>query len=749
MFLLYQIDNNSYSNAYMLWYMRERPTAQIHNDLVSISEKDEALLLPEDIRKEILLENEKVRKARQDYEFSCDKMTIPIYHDDKFENMTGDKTKTLTDLVKYLAEQKKVSDLSLFRIRWYYPAKKVLGAPLTQEEMNKPIKEVMYDDQARLQALFIEERKPDTEFLQYNKDDVMIRISLPIQHGFTSPLVFFIPKTIDLKGFKLSIEKRFNIKTTAQVILFRICNPYNNVVSHVQLFGDDKILLQDFPGFEAGDVLYVGHVDTAHPMSPLEALELQYSLGMLKLRIPASYFGSKDDIVQDVSYFRKDTFGVLKQQLSSMLNDDPNNFKIQTDADDKAYVFDTDSYLSELVNGQTVYVNKGQQLSKNQYNVTFYLYHPKLPKPVSPPAAEDTKNPPESDRQISRPAAGSIYHTRHRSLDSSAAESEEAAEGLLGPLFEHGTTVHYGTVTTYYRGRSNPQERVQFEFDEDPMFDSHASESKLFENLFTMAVKKETTVAELKQMVLAKLKEQHPDKFTSLFEAQIRIRERVHGKFFPGKILTDSQTPLLAIASSSPNREVVVERIEKSEKISDDNMSIRVAQFSPSKWQLGKSEEVIVHRDMTILQLMRLLAQKFNIPESQVEICKVPFQLQYQLKYTSTFSTLVWQQQDLSAVITKQPWFLKDGELVLVKDGSEIDYFTLQARQQATTTTTTADSDVAMRDADSVIALGYSKTSLTSSQQQQQSGKRKFEGIRFYTEEESKKEETKKTEETK
>jgi hypothetical protein len=628
------------------------------------------------------------------------------------------RKKTVAELTQHVIntvfkDKKDMISLTNARLRKYDAVRRIPGEPLFNNDQK--LEDV---DLRKEKKLILEIKKDDEMFHEYQPDKTFLVRVVKYDKSFQPEVEVDVPLNATLGQFKSELEKLFDIPANRQRIVTKV---FTNVFQQEKILsGESKELKKDLK-VQPGDTLYVekseGDVNDPNDSGVMKELEHQkYTMTIryqidrsLKVTLAPDVKQDYDKVINTID--RRRTIGDLKDLISSQIGISVDNFKLSKGPDDSAYTFnDTDEKLLQLVDGCTVYVKSGKQMSKQQFNVTFYFHEEKKKSAASLNKSKNngydswTCNPssmddgsPHNYNLRSRGMMDVDYHLPHMHM----APHQR-------PVIDEPDSVHYGAAADSSWTRTErivPPKRVKFE-DEDE--DDHwkwswsNSTNQSFKKLFDTVLPKNTTVREVKQMLIEKAISEKSDLVSSdTTTHNIRLREKLHGRNYPGKILLDDDNPYEALASSVtssvPNREIIIQKVANPEPITPDDMVIRIAQFRPSKWQLSRREEIIINKNMTIAELkQRIINIKFfsqsamdidNVDETQevtadvIDIVKIPYQMAYQLKNNEFMMKLNWQDNKPDQIVTKAPWFLDDGDLVLFKVATEVDWFTLNDKQ--------------------------------------------------------------------
>jgi len=139
-----------------------------------------------------------------------------------------------------------------------------------------------------------------------------------------------------------------------------------------------------------------------------------------------------------------------------------------------------------------------------------------------------------------------------------------------------------------------------------------------------------------------------------------------------GKILFNSKTLKASVTALRDGTHVIIQQLSSPETLSENQIILNLQRWFPEKQALAESHEVIVHREGNIGGLKLDVADKFNIPREHVCVAK-PYN--YQLKNQEQLASLNWYVED-NCVLSGSPWYLVDGDLLVVKDDREKEVIT-------------------------------------------------------------------------
>ncbi|KAL9651994.1 hypothetical protein ABK040_000336 [Willaertia magna] len=735
---------DSHANGYLLMYVRNDPLSVIHTSLLDLSEKDEVDLIPEDIKKEIFLENEKYINGQREYELKKQKMEFQIYmyqQDNTLKNVKVEieKDKKVSDLLQAsidaLCKGTSVSDV---RVRYFDKNLKVPRDIIS--DLSTSLKDNMSLINYR-NCLLLENTENLLVLEEYNPNQFTIFISKFNGESFDSQIPITLAKDSNILQLKEKIEFYTGIPISKQQIIFS--SYYNNskefnvlpkVVNEKQ---ENEILLFKTFSIQEGDTLYVEQLSSSDNNSNLmeidennnestslaikKLLETQNQI-MISIKQIATEKNTSSTSTFEIAVDKRQSIRHLKERIGSILQQHPDEFTLGigefsnmescitiNNLDDQIYY--------HIFNGSTVLVLKEHQLSKPEYTISFYLYdkdeESKGERNTNGDVDKKNKNrrnkeAAEEEMMMDEMAAEYHFAGHHRPLTRYA---KRAMMGVMDAIHWRGGGVdpEMGAYAGNRRDRgerpgsnghsaagneedndkkrkatNQPPKRVKFEDLENDYYSGYSmrGNSKI-KKLFNHSFDKEITVKDLKQFLFEKARNEKSELLTKQSTLNnIRIREKYENRQDAGRILCDDEKPYYSIDVISSNRELIIEKIEKSETITPNHMLIKIARFRPSKWKINSVKEIIVTKDTTVGQLKRLiLSETKDLTEDILKIVKISYQLVYHLRDNDYMLKLQWNDLDDKQIITENPWFLKDGDLILFKDETELDWFTLNKNE--------------------------------------------------------------------
>jgi len=150
--------------------------------------------------------------------------------------------------------------------------------------------------------------------------------------------------------------------------------------------------------------------------------------------------------------------------------------------------------------------------------------------------------------------------------------------------------------------------------------------------------------------------------------SKVRLRRKEASKvgsiLFDGSLLKDVFSPL------KDNSEIAIEVLQNPESLLPHQLILQTRQWLPATQELGKIAEIIVEKNINIMQLKEIINQKF-VPDVPLEYLRVSKCIPYYMKSKITLSTSPnWYVAD-DFIITGTPWYLVDGHLIIYKDDRE------------------------------------------------------------------------------
>jgi ubiquitin C-terminal hydrolase len=698
---------SSYANGYMLMYVRQYPISEVHLKSLKLPDHEEESIIPQSIRDEILKENERYTTGQREYELKRAKIEYKVHYNGAEHTVALEKEKTVADLVQaaldaaFKGKDNKPAPTNA-RLRKYDAVRRIPTQPL--DDLQQTIDQI---DLRKEKKLLLETRTDEQTFNEYQSDkEFLVRVVKFENNAFQNQVEVYVPLQATLSQFKSQLETLLSITAEHQRIIMKV---FTNVSQQEKILsGESKTLFE--LKVQAGETLYVeqseGEVNDPTGSALLRALEnqryimtIRYQLDRnMKATIPKTIETDRENrAVNKID--RRRTVGDLKELISQQISVNVNNFKLSKGPDDSAYAFnDTDEKLLQLVDGCTVYVKPGQQMSKQQFNVTFYFHEEKKKSAA-------TEKPMSYGGNRKTDDDGYTLVKRSRDMDQTILPHHHVSPYHRGPDdmdYKYNTASQKG-----YNLRQFPPKRVKFEDEDDEdhwKYHYSSSANQSFKKLFDTVLGKNTTVREVKEMLIQKAKGENHELVTKdTTMDNIRLREKLHGRNYPGKILLDNENAYDALASSVtssvPNREVIIQKVADPQRVTADDMVIRIARFRPSQWTLGRREEIIINKEITVQDLKNIIKDlKYSelrhdadvmdigddLDNQDLDVTKIPYQMAYQLKNNEFMSKLNWQDAKPDQIVTKAPWFLDDGDLILYKIPTEEDWFTLNNKTSKT-----------------------------------------------------------------
>ncbi len=658
----------SYANGYMLMYVRQFPLSEVHLKSLKLLDQDEASIIPENIRDEILKENVTYNNGQKEYELKRSKMEFKVHYNDVEHTISLEKDKTVKDLLQSAIDSAfKNSDkpkIENARLRKYDVAKTIPKEPL------ESLEDLLEKVDVTKDKLLLEVKRDAEEFAAYRPEtEYMIKvIKFTSPDHFQSALPVYVPHNATLADLKSLLEPIVHIPQDRQRLVVKI---FMNVTQQEKMLTGDNKALHDLK-VQPGDTLYVEQADENENDNNGVITALENARNQIKIKYQVAYsfkgVNLPSDAVKDnngrviVPMDRRATIADLKSVISKQIQVSEDNFILSKGSDDTSYTFnDTDEKLLQLVDGCSLYVKQGQQMSKQQFNVTFYLFEEKKKEPSS-------------------------------SYNSAASNHSQYAY-KFAPM------------------------RVEFE-DSDEDYSSMWRSHNPFKRLFDTLLDKNVTVEQVKELLIQKGKEEKHGMITSETTTDnIQLREKLHGRNYPGKILLGDDNVYEALSgsatSSVPNREIIIQKVALKSHITSEDMVLRLARFGPSDWKMYRRHEIVIGKDATILELKHFAlneAQRYGFMEltpDDVDVARIPYQMASLLKNNEFMLKLNWQDTKPDQFITKAPWFLDDGDLVLWKFTNEKDWWTVNDKQTPkTTVVNTAAAASVKPEPDTVAGVG-------------------------------------------
>jgi len=194
--------------------------------------------------------------------------------------------------------------------------------------------------------------------------------------------------------------------------------------------------------------------------------------------------------------------------------------------------------------------------------------------------------------------------------------------------------------------------------------------------LFDAAIREQMTILELKQQLAPKL---------NIPADHMRLRERFGQRV--GKIYLNEHTLKNSFTYLYDGKEIVVEEIKAPEHLEDDDIVLLVQRYIPEKTEFSEKKEMIFKQNLPMHEFQQQLARLYGINREHL-YCVKPWQNDVNIE---NIPHLKWETtSDLDTkTLSTSFWSLRDGDLVLCKDGLVEDNITKQTEQ---TTANTAHS---------------------------------------------------------
>jgi ubiquitin C-terminal hydrolase len=173
------------------------------------------------------------------------------------------------------------------------------------------------------------------------------------------------------------------------------------------------------------------------------------------------------------------------------------------------------------------------------------------------------------------------------------------------------------------------------------------------------------TVMQAKVKICRRLNAMYPS--MALVPNRVCLRERNSERLC--RVLRNQD--LLEMYTLYEKKNLALQTLDADElELAPSQMIVVVRRWSPSTWELSPSCEVVIDKHSTVEAFGKTLAEKYQIEESDLEVCKIT--------YTWNFmrTDLVkehWQRTSrIFTTLTQSPWYLTiDGILFIIKDRSE------------------------------------------------------------------------------
>jgi ubiquitin carboxyl-terminal hydrolase 47 len=192
------------------------------------------------------------------------------------------------------------------------------------------------------------------------------------------------------------------------------------------------------------------------------------------------------------------------------------------------------------------------------------------------------------------------------------------------------------------------------------------SQMQQFDNeySFSLVLDENISIKDLKQMILTR---SYPNAKNITDISFVRLREKKGSR--GGKILFNEKTLKESITHLKDGLELIIQFLSVPDALQPDDMIFELEQWFPASQKLSERQEIVLKRDATIATLKSTISQRYHIPIQHVCVAKpYLYQLKKELHLLGSF--LNWYV-DNDCQLTKSPWYLQDGDLLLFKDDRE------------------------------------------------------------------------------
>jgi hypothetical protein len=355
-------DENSHSNAYMLMYSREFPKSNEMKNLMKI--QDESALLPKEILEEILKENEIYLKDYYKFEEERDYYKYTIIYNEKEHIMKFDHAFTILDSLKQISEnisELKGVDLECLRLRKF---NKELNIPQDIFENNETFKSLHLEYES---SLYLE--KKEKEFTKWNKNDITIQFYEVNEKKKDFKRIHFenFEKKDSMKSVSSFIEslkkEKLNFFRESKNEILKVDSTTSETLENLE--------------FKNGEKLYIESKDDK--FSTKELLEYLKNRITIHFNLPHSRYFNQSLVID-----KRKRIKDLKSEISEVVKLEMSEFKIFNGKDENGYEFKNyDSQLNQLINGSSVFIQKGRVLKSDEFSITIFEYEKQdLPKPM-------------------------------------------------------------------------------------------------------------------------------------------------------------------------------------------------------------------------------------------------------------------------------------------------------------------------------------------------------------------------------
>lgn len=135
----------------------------------------------------------------------------------------------------------------------------------------------------------------------------------------------------------------------------------------------------------------------------------------------------------------------------------------------------------------------------------------------------------------------------------------------------------------------------------------------------------------------------------------------------------------MTLKNSTPGlfdgKEIVVQTVEKEDCLTDNDLIVHIRRIYPNNSQLGKVEEFIIQKDISIVDLQQRLCQHSGIPEESLQISKTS--LTQVIEQFSDTKNLTWKnslpaKDNENTKLASFMWFVADGDTFVYRDATEV-----------------------------------------------------------------------------
>jgi len=192
--------------------------------------------------------------------------------------------------------------------------------------------------------------------------------------------------------------------------------------------------------------------------------------------------------------------------------------------------------------------------------------------------------------------------------------------------------------------------------------------------LFDVAIREQMTILELKQQLVSKL---------NIPADRMRLRERFGQRV--GKIYLNEHTLKNSFTYLYDGKEIVVEEIKAPEHLEDDDIVLLVQLYMPEKSKFTEKTEMIFKQNLPMHEFQQQLAQLYIINKEHL-YCVKPWQNDVNIEIIPHLKWETFTSDSDQKTLSTSFWSIRDGDLILCKDGQVEDNITKQTEQTTANT---------------------------------------------------------------